>query len=30
MVMELTELRLNPPEPADPGAFTPREAPVRV
>jgi hypothetical protein len=26
MVMELTELRLNPPEPADPGAFTPREA----
>lgn len=26
MVMELTELRLNPPESADPGAFTPREA----
>src|SRR5260370_6637596 len=26
MVMELTELRLNPPEAADPGAFTPQEA----
>jgi hypothetical protein len=26
MVMELTELRLNPPESADPAAFTPREA----
>lgn len=26
MVMELTELRLDPPEPAGPGAFTPREA----
>ena len=26
MVMELTELRLNPPESADPGAFIPREA----
>src|SRR6266567_4003033 len=26
MVMELTELRLNPPESADPGAFTPRLA----
>ena len=26
MVLELTELRLNPPESADPGAFTPREA----
>jgi hypothetical protein len=26
MVMELTELRLNPPEPAGLGAFTPREA----
>src|SRR5260370_1159698 len=26
MVMDLTELRLNPPESADPGAFTPREA----
>src|SRR5260370_23929573 len=26
MVMVLTELRLNPPESADPGAFTPREA----
>ena len=26
MVMELTELRLNPPESANPGAFTPREA----
>ena len=25
MVMELTELRLNPPESADPGAFAPRE-----
>jgi hypothetical protein len=26
MVMELTELRVNPPESADPAAFTPREA----
>ena len=26
MVMELTELRLNPPESADPAAFTPRQA----
>ena len=26
MVMELTELRLNPAESADPGAFTPRES----
>jgi len=26
MVMELTELRLDPPGPADPGAFTPRES----
>jgi hypothetical protein len=26
MIMELTELRLNPPEPEGPGAFTPRQA----